>query len=158
TSGKLTTTDWSCSRIIAKLPVNPSCRAASSVRQRLGGRSRVNLLHAASAAGQASVHWSRRVSIGSVGGTRDFIDYLSATSTTEWVNREVTASVVLFAAALVNSPSGGNSNRAPSIATREPSKCNPTGRGDSRLAASNSPTVARWNVAPNASAVSNQHS
>src|SRR5438046_1022826 len=105
TSSRLTTTDWSWRRIMAKLPVNPSLRAAASVRQRLGGRNRVNLLHASSAAGHALVHWSRSDSSeGPTAGGAVFIGYLSATRMIECVSCEVSASVVELAAALVKSP------------------------------------------------------
>src|SRR2546426_11741863 len=62
---------------MAKLPVSPSFRASTSVRQRFGGRSRVNLLHTARAAGHAAVHCVRRdASVAADGGDLVFIRLL----------------------------------------------------------------------------------
>src|SRR2546426_12833604 len=136
---------------MAKLPVRPACWASASVRQRFGGRSRVNLLKTASAAGHASVHCVRRdASVTADGGDLVFI-YLSATSTMEWVRRDVSARVVALAAALVIAPNSGNSKRLPSRlplplplnVTRDPSIFRPEGNGHSRVALSNSSMDAR---------------
>ena len=56
TSARLTTTAWSARRIMAKLPVRPSCLRLCAVRHSSGGRRRVKRLQLARAAGQADCH------------------------------------------------------------------------------------------------------